>query len=156
MPDHALSQLAELLIHQQHLGLAVLQDKGDGFGIQTGVDGIQHRATHRHAKVRLEHRRAVGRNHRHRIAQANAALGQRRGQTNTAAVGFTPGLAQAAINQRQALRIDTGGALKKAQRAERLKIRRIARHAVFVGIDAVHCCSPAGPWTAETIAAVGF
>ena len=61
MTDHPLRQLTELLVHQQHFGLAVLQDKGDGFGIQTGIDGIQHSAAHRHAKMRFEHRRAVRR-----------------------------------------------------------------------------------------------
>ena len=128
----ALHQFAEFLVDQQHLGFAVLQDEGDGFGIQAGIDGIQHRAAHGHAEVCLEHRRAVRRDHRHRIAQTNAAPGQGRGQTNAAAVSLAPGLPQAAVDQRRALRGDTRRALEKTQGAERLKVRRITRHTIFV------------------------
>ena len=131
-------QLAELLVHQQHAGLAVLQDETDGFGIQTGVDGIEHRAAHGHAKVRLEHRRAVGRQNRHGIAQTDAPRRQRRTQPATARIGLPPGLSQRPVDQSQTFRIDGAGALEKGQRAERLKVRGHRRHAEFIGVVGGH------------------
>ncbi len=90
-------------------------------------------------------RRAVGRPHRHGIAQAETATVQRRGQTPAAAVGFAPGLPPGCVDQRQPLGIDAGSALEKAQRAEGLEVRRMPWQGVPLRVVVVHRGAPGKP-----------
>jgi hypothetical protein len=64
-------------VGDQHLGFAVGQHEGDGFGVEAGVEGVEHGADHRHAEVGLEHGRHVGQHHGHRVALADATAGER-------------------------------------------------------------------------------
>ena len=47
-------------VDDQHLGLGMVELKGDDGGIEAGVERMQHRPGHRHAEMRLQHRRRVG------------------------------------------------------------------------------------------------
>ena len=62
------------------LALRVLEDERDHRRVEPGVDRIEYRASHRHAIVRLEHRRRIRQQHGHGVAVADVARGQRRGQ----------------------------------------------------------------------------
>jgi len=104
----------------------MVQHEGNGLWIKPGVERIEHRARHRHAKMRLHHRRGVGQHHRHRIVLANAMLLQGAGQLPAARIGLRPGLAQFAVDDGQPLRVDLGGAGDKAQRCHRRMVGPIA------------------------------
>lgn len=116
--DGGMDHLVEFVVGDQHLGFAVLQHEGDGFGVEAYVEGVQHRADHRHAIVRLEHLGDVRQHHRHRVALADAAPGQGRGQASAALVGLRPVAADVAVDNRGVVRIDAGGALDEAQRRQ--------------------------------------
>ena len=75
-----LHHLGEFAVGDQHLGVAVVELERDDGGVEPRVDGVEHRARHRHAVVAFEHRRRVGEHRRHRVAAADAALRQRRGK----------------------------------------------------------------------------
>src|SRR3546814_4814969 len=64
----------------------MIEDEGDGGGIEPGVDGVEHRAGGRHAEMRLELRRGIGGDDGDRIAAADAAPRQRRGEPAAAHV----------------------------------------------------------------------
>ena len=63
-------------VGDQHLGLTMLQDIGDGCRIEARVDGVEYGAQHRHAVVRLDHRRHIGEHRRYRVAAPNAGAWQ--------------------------------------------------------------------------------
>ena len=67
------------------------QDEGDGGGVEPGVQRVEDGAGHRHAVMRLQHRRRVGRHHRHRIAGRDAARrsaeASRRQRARSSAIG---------------------------------------------------------------------
>ncbi|MNZ77600.1 hypothetical protein D3C78_961480 [compost metagenome] len=130
--DGGVDHLVEFAVGDQRLGLAVLQHEGDGLGVQAHVEGVEHRADHRHAEVRLEHGRDVRQHHRHRIALADAAAGQRRGQAPAALVGFAPGAADRAVDHGRALRVDAGGALEETERGEGNVVDRGGREALLI------------------------
>ena len=50
---------AKFTIHKQHLGFGVLQNKGNGFGVQTGINGIQNGTCHGNPKVSFKHGRNI-------------------------------------------------------------------------------------------------
>ena len=58
----------ELAIDEQDLGLAMLEDEGDGLGVEPHVERVEHGAGHRHAKMRLDHGRRVRQHGRDRLA----------------------------------------------------------------------------------------
>ena len=93
--------------------------KAIGFGVEADVERVQHRAGHRHAEMRLEHRRHVGQHHRDRVADADAARGERAGEPAAARVGLAPGRRAPPWTTASALRIDLGRALEEAQRRQR-------------------------------------
>ena len=130
--DGGMHHLVELAVGDQHLGFAVLQHEGDRFGVQAHIEGVEHRADHRHAEVRLEHRRDVGQHHRHGVALANAAAGQRRGQAPAAPVGFAPVATDGAVDHGEAFGIDAGGALDEAERREGKMVHGGGRKALLV------------------------
>ena len=57
--ERRLCDVAPLPVDDKHLCFGVFEDKGDRRGIEARVQRIEHRASHRHAKVGLEHGRCV-------------------------------------------------------------------------------------------------
>ena len=112
--DGGVDHVEELAVGNQRLGFAMLQHKGDGFGIQTHVQWVEHCADHRHAKVRFEHFRNVWQHHGYRVAFFDPAPGQRRGQAPAARVGGGPVAADGAMHHGWVLRINRCRALDKA------------------------------------------
>jgi hypothetical protein len=105
----------ELAVGDQHAGLAVLQHEGDGLGVEPGVQRVEHGAAHRHAEVRLEHGRRVGQHRGHGVADADATPAQGTGQAAATGVGGAPVLAQVAVDDGDAVRVDVRGAFEEAQ-----------------------------------------
>ena len=95
----------------------MVEHEGDGAGIEPGVECIQHGASHRHAKVGLDHFRRVRQHRRNRIANADAVFCQRGGKPATARIRFLPRIAPPAMDNRCSLRIDLSGPGDKSQRA---------------------------------------
>ncbi|MPL88378.1 hypothetical protein SDC9_34398 [bioreactor metagenome] len=120
----AVDDLGEFRVDEDHLAFGMAEDEGHGFGIETGVDRVQHRAGHRHREMRLEHLRDVGRHDRDRVALAVAALRQRRGHLQAARIGLPPGAAHALVDHGKPVRIDLGRAVHQAQRRDRQIVRR--------------------------------
>ena len=139
--DHA----GELAVGQQHLGLAVLQHEGDGLGVEPRVERVEHRAGHRHAEVRLEHRRHVGQHHRDGVAGADAALRQPAGQTTAARIGVAPGLATRSVDDGGAIRIDAGRAFDEAQRRQGHEVGLVLVQAEFVRMGSCHVAPTPAP-----------
>ncbi len=86
--------IGEFPVHQHHPRLAVLKHVGDGIGIEADVEGIEHRADHRYAKVRFKHRRDIGQDGRHGVAAADTPGRQCRGQLPASGIGLRPCTAQ--------------------------------------------------------------
>ena len=80
-------------VRDQQPRLAMAEHEGNRLGVQAGVQCVEHRAAHRHAEMRLIHRRGVRQHHGNRVAYADAPAGEGRGEAATARIGFTPGLA---------------------------------------------------------------
>ncbi len=128
-----LHHLGELAVGDQHLGLGVIELERDHRGVEPGVDGVEHRAGHRHAVVAFEHRRRVGEHGRDGVAAGDAAL--RQGRREPARARIELGVAPA---QRP---VDDGGVVGKhrrrprqeRERRERLEIRRVAVEIEVVG-----------------------
>ncbi|MNZ32539.1 hypothetical protein D3C78_498700 [compost metagenome] len=116
--DGGVDHRMELAVGDQHLGLAVLQHEGDGLGIQAHVQGVEHGADHRHAEVCLQHLRDVRQHHRHRVALADTAPGQGRGQAPAAGIGLGPVAADGTVDDGRVVRIDGGSALDEAEGGE--------------------------------------
>ena len=116
--DGGVHHVEELAVGDHHLGFAMLQHEGDGFGVQTHIEGVEHGADHRHAEMRFEHRRNVRQHHRHRVALADATAGQRRGQAPAARVGLGPVAANRAMYHRRVVRVHRRGTFDEAQGAE--------------------------------------
>ena len=67
----------------------------------------------------LVHRRRVGQHRGHGLANPDATLRERGGQAPAACVGLAPGVALRAMDYRNLLRIDVGGALEEGKGRER-------------------------------------
>ena len=100
----------------------VLEHEGDGLRIQPRVEGVEHRAAHRDAEMRLVHGRRIGQQHRHGVADADPAPRQRRREAPRTGVRFLPRVALRAVDHRQAPRIDRCGALDERQRSQRHEV----------------------------------
>ena len=109
----------KLRVHDHRLRLAVVQHESHRLRVQPGVQGIEHGPDHGDAEVRLHHGRCVGQHHGHCVVLANARQRQRTGQLAGAAVGGGPVLAQIAVHDGQACRVNLGRALNEAQRRHR-------------------------------------
>ncbi|MNI62003.1 hypothetical protein D3C73_1173010 [compost metagenome] len=116
--DGCVNHAVELAVGNQHLGLAVLQHEGDGFGIQAHVERVEHGADHRHAEVHFKHFRNIGQHHCHGVVLADTAPGQSRGQAPTTGIGLRPGAADRAVDDGGVVRVDVGGALDEAERRQ--------------------------------------
>ncbi len=108
--------IVELTVGDQHTGFAVVEHEGDGFGVQTHVQGVEHRADHGYTKVAFQHGRNIRQHGGNGIALANAPTVQCRGQAAAALVGFLPVAAQAAMDNGGVVRVDRCGAFDERQR----------------------------------------
>ncbi len=118
--------LGELAVGEQDLGLAVVEHEGDRLGVEAGVERVEHRARHRNAEMRLDHRRDVGQHHRHRVVLADPALAQRRSQPPAPLRRLRPRVAQIVVDHRKLVREHVGRTKQKAQRRQRGVIRPVA------------------------------
>ncbi len=133
-PQRPADGFGELPVGEQDLGFAVLEHERDGFGVQPDVQGVQHGPGHRNPEVQLEHFRDVGQHGGHRVAQADAALAQRRGQAPTAGVGLRPVAADRTMHHGGMSWINRSGALDKGQRGQRHEIGRVPVQTHLIGI----------------------
>ncbi|MNY31886.1 hypothetical protein D3C86_1660690 [compost metagenome] len=116
--DRRVNHAMKLAVGDQHLGLAMLQHEGNGFGVQAHVERVEHRADHRHAEVHFQHLGNVRQHHGHRVVLADAAPGERRGQAPTAGVGLGPGATNRAVDHGGVVGVNAGGALDEAERRQ--------------------------------------
>ena len=130
-----LDDRGEFAIHDQGLGVGVIEGEGDDGGIETRVEGVEHAAGHRHAVMRLEHRRRVGKQDRHRIAAADAAIGEGRGKPARPGIELGIGKAKAAMNDGTPVGIDRRRAREERQRRQRLEVGRGLGQVPVVGVD---------------------
>ena len=75
-----LDHLGKFAIGDEHLGLGMIEDEGEDGGVEPRVEGVEHGAGHRHAVMRLEHRRRIGEHDGNGVAALDAAPGERRGE----------------------------------------------------------------------------
>ena len=124
----------ELAIGDEDFRLGMVELKGNDRSIEPRVDGVQNGTRHRHAVVRLQHRRRIGQHHRDRVAGADAPRGKGRRQPAGARIELGIVSPQPAVNDRRAIGIDEGRALEEAQRGERLIVGRCPFQALRVGM----------------------
>ena len=129
----------ELAIGEQHLRFAVLQNERDGRRIEPDVDGVEHRAEHRHREARLVDGAHVRREDRHAVAEADAAARERGCEAVAARAGLGPGEAALAVDDARVVGIDGGGAFDERERSERREIGRGAVKVRLEGIRASFC-----------------
>ena len=140
--DGAGDGLSEFGVDQQHLGFGMVQDEGDGFRVEAGVDGVQHRAGHGDGKMGLEHLGDVGGDDGHGVAAPDTARGKRRGEAARAGVGFGPVAADRAVTDRRLVGIDRGGARDEGQGRELHEIGRIGVQSDVIDVGAGHLFPP--------------
>ena len=128
-----LRQLREFAVGDQHLGVGVVELEGDDGGVEAGIDGVEHRARHRHAVVAFEHRRRVGEHGRHGVAALDAALRQRGREPPRAGVELGVAAAQRAVDDRGLIGKHRGRPLQERQWRERLEVRGVAVEIGVVG-----------------------
>ena len=104
----------------------MLEDVRDGRRLEPIVDAVEHRARHRHAKVRFQHRRRVRQHGRDGVARRHATSDERRGQLARPRPECRIGRAHVAVDPGDALGVDVTRAFDEADRGERRMIRRIA------------------------------
>ncbi len=123
--ERLLREFPEFAVGDQYLRVGVIELEGDERRVEPGIDGVEHRAGHRHAVVAFEHRRRVGEHDRHGVAALDAAPRQRRGQLLRARVelGIVP--PQIPMNDRSPVGKYRGGPLQERQRSQRLEVRGI-------------------------------
>ncbi len=122
----------EFGVGDHRLRLAMIEDEGDGGGVETGVDRVQHRAGHRHAEMRVVDRRDIGREAGDGVVLGDAARGEPAGELAGAVVGFRVAVAHIAMDHRRVVGIDGGAAAQEGQRAQRHVIGRVLAEIVFV------------------------
>ena len=117
--ERALDGAGELPVGDQEPRLAVLQDEGDRPRVEAIVQRVEHGARHRHAVVRLEHGRDVGRHDGDGVAAADPAPPQ--GRAEPAAAGVEVGVAEAqvAMDDGGLPRIDARGPGEEGERRQR-------------------------------------
>ena len=102
----------KLGVGEEDLGFAMLQDVTDGRSVQPDIEGVQHRAGHRHSKMGLEHLRGVRRHHRNGISPADPPAVQCRSQTQAALPKIPVSDALASMDDCCFVRINSGGAFQ--------------------------------------------
>ena len=106
----------ELAVGNQYAGFAMLKHEGDGFGVQTYVQGVEHRADHGYTKVGFQHGRNIRQHGGNGIALANTPTVQGGSQAAAALIGFLPVTAQTAVDDGRVVRVDRSGAFNERQR----------------------------------------
>ena len=123
----------ELAVHDHHLRLGMVELEGDLRRVEAGVHGMQHRAvSHRHAVMRLDHRRRVRQHDRDRIAAPHAARPQGRGQPPAVAPQLGIGDPRLAVDHGDPGRMGQGRAFQIDQRRQRLMVRVASWQVVVV------------------------
>ena len=130
-----LRQRGELAVGDQQLGISVVELEGDDRSVEPGVDGVQHGADHGHAVVRLEHRRRVGEQHRHRVARTDAARYQPRRQPAATLVELRVREALVAVDDGGVIGEDQRRALQELEGRQRLVVGRVFVEVLVVGIS---------------------
>ena len=110
----------------------MLQDIGDRIGIETGVDGVDHGAGHRHAEQGLEQFRCVGGDDGDGIALADAPFIECARQFYAALVCFGPCRMTIAVDQRRMIGEHIGRTADKRQRRQWHEVGRISGQAGFI------------------------
>ena len=129
----------ELPVGEQHLGLTVLEDECDGGRIEPDVDGVEHRAEHRHPEARLVDGADVRREDRHAVAGADAASRKRGSEAPAARIGLGPREAALAVDDGGVVGIDGGGTFDEREGSERSEVRRCAVKIGFEGVRELLC-----------------
>ncbi len=112
----------------------MIEHEGDGRGVETGVERIEHPAAHWDAIVALEHGRSVGEDSGDRVATPDASSDERRREFTRTLRKFTIVSPQGAMHDRRALRKNLGGSLEQAQRRQRLEIGCVAVEIEVIGV----------------------
>ena len=137
-PVHSLERLRDhrrkLAIGDQHLRLGVAEDEPEGVRVEPVVQRVEDRAAHGHTEVRLEHLRDVRRHQRDGVADADAAPGQRPGETAAAGVELGVGKAPGSVHDGRLVGVDHGRSLQEADRGEGNEVRGPLVEPVLVGV----------------------
>ena len=122
----------KFLVHDDHAGFTMLENERDGGGIQTNIDGVQHRSRHGHRIMRFEHLRDIGTDDGYGIAALNAPGPQGRGNINAAIKDLAPGQGPVAVAYGGFIAIDHGGTAQHGYRRQRHKIGWISIQILIV------------------------
>ncbi len=109
----------ELGVGDEHLGLAMVQHERNRLCIESRVERVEHPARHRDAEMRFEHLRRIGGHHRHRIADADADMGESGCEPPASDVGFRPCVAPLAVHHRELPGIGIGSACYQRKGSQR-------------------------------------
>ena len=121
-----LDHLRVFAVGDQHLGFGVVEGEGEDRRIEPRVERVEHGAGHRHAVVRLDHRRGIGEHHRDRVAAPDPFLGERGGEAAGTGVELGIGEALRPVDHRGPVGKHGRRAFEEGQRRERLKVRGVA------------------------------
>ena len=137
----------ELPVREQHLRTTVFEDERDGCRVEPDVDGVEHRAEHRHPEARLVDGADVRREDRHAVAGADAACRERGGEAPAARVGLGPGEAALAVDDGEVVRVDGGGAFDKREGRERSEVRRCSAEVRLEWTGGLLCAHSRCSWS---------
>ena len=151
--DGSSSQCCELAVHEEDLGFSMAQDEGHAFGVKPTVDGIEHRACKRHSEMRFQHGRSIGRNDRDGVAPLHATPSQSGGHPIATVARLRPRLAQPAMDDRNAIGVDIGTAIKKSERSQRYMVGGRAIKSARIGScthrGCLRCAGAVRRWWSE-------
>ena len=131
--ERGLDRGRELSVGNEQLGFAVIQHERNRFCVETRVQGVEHAAAHRHAKMGFQHLRRVRRHQRNRVAVCDAGAFERGSESARARVRLGPGVPAVGVNDRKLVRIDERGARDQRQRREWRVIGFVPIEVAFVG-----------------------
>jgi hypothetical protein len=126
----------ELAIDQQQPALAVPQDERNSLRVQSVIDGVEDCTGQRHAEMRFQHGRCIGREDGDGVARLDASRDECRGKAIAALACLLPRPRQIAVHHRHALRMDEGGPIQEAKRRQGHMVRFAAVKARSIGFCA--------------------
>jgi hypothetical protein len=106
------------VVHENHLGLRVLDDVFDLTGAQAGVYGDHDQARRRDGEAAFEHRRRVRAEKGDPIALLEARVLETRGETVDSLLELRVGVAAVAVDDGLLVGEHIGAAFEEAQRGE--------------------------------------